>query len=83
LRHPVLCAALLASAVATTAPAVAEEPATLDQWRKLLDALQAAGCTAVADISVERDVYEVESALCGDTKPRTLRFDKSFALIRK
>jgi hypothetical protein len=59
------------------------EPATLDEITKVVEALRAAGCTAVREIDVDADGYEVEGATCGDGKSYDVKLDKKFAVVSK
>lgn len=75
-----LLAVAAAAAIACSLPASAGEPAPLDQWRKLIDALEAAGCSSAAELSAESWGWDVEDATCADGKRRDLRLDKNFAV---
>ncbi|MBK5198975.1 MAG: PepSY domain-containing protein [Methyloceanibacter sp.] len=59
------------------------EPASLDDITKVVEALRAAGCTAVREIDVDRDGYEVEGAACEDGKSYDIKLDKKFAVVSK
>jgi uncharacterized protein YceK len=59
------------------------EPASLEDITKVVDALRTAGCTAVREIDVDSDGYEVEGAACEDGKSYGIKFDKKFAVVSK
>ncbi|MCJ7528180.1 MAG: PepSY domain-containing protein [Methyloceanibacter sp.] len=59
------------------------EPATLEDITKVIEALRAAGCTAVREIDVDADGYEVEGATCADGKSFDVKLDKKFAVVSK
>jgi hypothetical protein len=59
------------------------EPASLDEITKVVDALRASGCTAVREIDVDSDGYEIEGAICEDGKSYDVKLDKKFAVISK
>ena len=59
------------------------EPATLDEIIKVVEALRAAGCTAVLEIDVDRDGYEAEGVTCNDGKSYDMKLDKNFAVVFK
>ena len=59
------------------------EPASLDDITKVVEALRAAGCTAVREIDVDADGFEIEGATCEDGKPYDMKLDKKFAVVSK
>ncbi len=59
------------------------EPASLEDVTKVLEALSAAGCTAIRQIDVDRDGYEIEGATCEDGKSYDMKLDKKFAVVSK
>ena len=59
------------------------EPASLEDITKVVEALRAAGCTAVREIDVDRDGYEVEGAACEGGKSFDLKLDKKFGVVSK
>ena len=59
------------------------EPASLDEITKVVDALRAAGCTAVREIDVDSDGYEIEGAACEGGKSFDVKLDKKFAVVSK
>lgn len=59
------------------------EPASLEDVTKVVEALKAAGCTAVREIDVDRDGFEVEGAVCEDGKSYDVKLDKNFAIVSK
>ena len=59
------------------------EPASLDDITKVVEALRAAGCTAVREIDVDADGFEVEGATCEDGKSYDVKLDKKFAVVSK
>ena len=59
------------------------EPATLDEIARALEALRAAGCTALLEIDVDRDGYEAEGVTCNDGKSYDMKLDKNFAVVSK
>lgn len=59
------------------------EPASLEDLTKVIEALRTAGCTAVREIDVDNDGYEVEGAVCEDGKSYDVKFDKKFAVVSK
>jgi hypothetical protein len=51
---------------------------------KVVEALKAAGCTAVSEIEAERSGgFEVEGAICEGGKRFDIKLDKSFAVVSK
>jgi Peptidase propeptide and YPEB domain len=59
------------------------EPASLDEITKVINALRASGGTAVSEIDVDSDGYEIEGAICEDGKRNDVKLDKKFAVISK
>ena len=59
------------------------EPASLEDITKVVEALRANGCTAVRQIDVDSDGYEVEGAVCEDGKSYDVKLDKKFAVVSK
>ena len=59
------------------------EPASLDEIAKVVEALRTAGCTAVREIDVDSDGYEIEGAICEDGKSYDVKLDKKFAVASK
>jgi hypothetical protein len=60
------------------------EPAALDDITKVVEAVRAAGCTAVREIDVDAGGgYEVEGAICRDGKSYDIKLDKNFAVVSK
>ena len=59
------------------------EPASLDDIAKVVEALRGAGCTAVREIDVDSDGFEVEGATCNDGKSYDIKLDKKFAVVSK
>ena len=59
------------------------EPAKLEDIAKVMEALRTAGCTAIREIDVDADGYEVEGAVCDDGKSYDMKFDKQFAVVSK
>ena len=59
------------------------EPASLDDITKVVEALRAAGCTAVRQIDVDADGFEIEGARCEDGKSYDVKLDKKFAVVSK
>ena len=57
------------------------EPATLDEIIKVVEALRAAGCTAVLEIDVDRDGYEAEGVTCN--RREELRYEARQELRRR
>ena len=58
------------------------EPASLEDITKVLEALKIAGCTAVREIDVDADGYELEGVAC-EGKSYDLKLDKKFAVVSK
>ena len=53
------------------------EPASLDDIAKVVEALRGAGCTAVREIDVDSDGFEVEGATCNDGKSYDINSTRS------
>lgn len=59
------------------------EPASLEDITKVVEALRAAGCTAVREIDADSDGFEIEGATCNDGKSYDMKLDKKFAVVSK
>jgi uncharacterized protein YceK len=59
------------------------EPASLEDVTKVIEALRAAGCTAVREIDVDADGFEIEGATCENGKAYDMKLDKKFAVVSK
>ena len=55
----------------------------MDDVTKVVEALRVNGCTAVRQIDVDSDGYEVEGAVCEDGKSYDVKLDKKFAVVSK
>jgi peptidase YpeB-like protein len=53
----------------------------LEDITKVVEELRATGCTAIREIDVDSDGYEVEGAVCEDGKSFDVKLDKKFAVI--
>ena len=62
---------------------IASKPASLDEIAKVIDALRAAGCTALQELDVEADEYEVGGVVCNDGKSYDMKLDKNLTVISK
>ena len=59
------------------------KPASLEEITKVVEALRAAGCTALLELEVEQDGYEVDGATCNDGKSYDMKLDRNFTVVSK
>lgn len=62
---------------------VRSDPASLDDIVKVVEALRAAGCTALKDLEVERNGFEVDGVVCNDGNVYDIKLDKAFNITSK
>ena len=62
---------------------LAGKPASLEEITKVVDALRAAGCTALRELEVDEDGYEVDGATCNDGKSYDMKLDRNFTVVSK
>jgi hypothetical protein len=63
-------------------PALADRTVTAEEKTRLVAAVADAGCTG-GKIEFDDGKFEVDDAKCNDGKNYDLKFDASFALIKK
>jgi len=74
--------AALAMTALVTCPALADRPVTEEERVKLVELLEAEGCTG-GEMEFDDDKYEVDDASCADGHEWDFEFDRNFNLIKK
>ena len=74
---------LLAFLLLSGCEKIVGKPASLEEITKVIDALRAAGCTALKELDVEREEYEAGGVVCNDGKSYDIKLDKNFNVVSK
>lgn len=83
MKRSLTAAAVLLSGSMSAANAADTDGAKYTDISKVLESLQAAGCTTLIELNVKSDGYKVGGVACNDGKVYDMKIDKGFKIVTK